>query len=115
MRIPALYFGVWSILVGLAIYFAAIALSILRLLALRPDLLVDTIAKMLWASGFPTTVGIILITIDLLLFLPSKRRGVRKKLPALSSQPSVTVALTAYNDEPSIFESVRDFSSHPVV
>jgi glycosyltransferase involved in cell wall biosynthesis len=70
---------------------------------------------MLWASGFPTTIGVILIAVDLVLYLPLKRRATRRLSLSVSSVPRITVALTAYNDELSIAAAVEDFLAHPMV
>jgi glycosyltransferase involved in cell wall biosynthesis len=82
---------------------------------LQPDLFVGFIARLLWISGVPTTIGIILIAVDLGAYLPLKRRGVRKVMPPLPEKPVITVVLTAYNDELSISSAVRDFLAHPQV
>jgi hypothetical protein len=97
------------------LYFSAISLSIVRLLLLQRHLFVDLIANILWASGFPTTLGIVLIAFDLAFLLPLKRRGDRYSSPLTNDPPLVTVALTAYNDELSIATAVQDFLSHPKV
>ena len=115
VQTPFFFWGVWAVLIGMGIYFGAILISIVRLLLLHRDLFVPTIAHLLWISGFPTTVGLGLIAIDLGLCLPLKRRHTRKALPAVPDGRCVTVALTAYNDELSIAEAVRDFSAHPRV
>jgi hypothetical protein len=114
-RLRFFYFGVWSLLVGIALYFGAILLSIIRLLLLKKGLFVEVIARILWASGLPTTIGTMLVTIDLLVFLPYKRRPNRRSLEPISADSSITVALTAYNDELSIAAAVHDFLSHPRV
>src|SRR5215469_8032792 len=98
-RIPLCYWGIWALLIGLTLYFSAILLSILRLLLLQRHLFVDSIASLLWASGFPTTIGIVLIALDLAFLLPLKRRGDRYCSALSADPPFVTVALTAYNDE----------------
>ena len=114
-RVPLCYWGVWALLIGLTLYFSAIILSIVRLLLLQRHLFVESIAGLLWASGFPTTIGIVLIALDLAFLLPLKRRADRYR-SALSPETSfITVALTAYNDELSIATSVYDFLSHPRV
>jgi glycosyltransferase involved in cell wall biosynthesis len=102
------------------LYFSAIFLSIIRLLLLQRHLFVDLIAGLLWASGLPTTIGIILIALDLAFLLPLKRSADRyysplANAPVLTDPPFITVALTAYNDELSIATAVRDFLSHPQV
>jgi hypothetical protein len=119
-RIPLCFWGIWALLIGLTLYFSAIALSIVRLLLLQRQLFVDLIANVLWASGLPTTIGVILIALDLAFLLPAKRRGDRYysplyNSPAFTDPPFITVALTAYNDELSIASAVHDFLSHPRV
>ncbi len=109
------YWGAWALLLGVSLYFLAIVLSILRLLLLHRELFVALIARLLWASGFPTTVGLVLIAIDIGICLPVKRRRVPGVLRALPERSAITVALTAYNDELSIASAVQDFLSHPRV
>ena len=82
---------------------------------LQRHLFVGLIAKLLWVSGFPTTIGIILIAIDLALLLPLKRRGVHRPSDAATDSSLITIALTAYDDELSIALAVREFLSHPRV
>jgi hypothetical protein len=114
-RIPLCFWGVWALLLGLTLYFSAILLSILRLLLLQRHLFVDLIASLLWSSGFPTTIGIVLIALDLAFLLPLKRRFERYTSSLNADPPAITVALTAYNDELSIAPAVHDFLSHPQV
>jgi len=97
------------------LYFGAIALSIIRLMLLQRELLVGLIAKLLWISGFPSTIGIIMIVIDLGLLLPRKRRTRHPSSTAVTRVSLITVALTAYNDELSIAGAVREFLAHPRV
>src|SRR5271167_3189246 len=101
-ELPLFYWGLWSLLIGLGIYFGAIFLSILRLALFHPNLFVGLIAKLLWISGFPATIGVILIAVDLGAYFPRKRRGIHSVPLPLGDEPMVTVALTAYNDELSI-------------
>ena len=51
----------------------------------------------------------LLIALDLALMFPRKRRFARRELAPVAREPSFTVALTAYNDEASIYNAVRDF------
>lgn len=60
------------------------------------------------------TIGILLAAIDLFVPLPRKRAGSTVRFDAIVNR-QVTVALTAYNDEESIAEAVKDFISHPRV
>ena len=102
-------------LIGLSLYFGAILLSIFRLMILQRHLLVGLIARLLWISGFPSTIGIILISVDLALLLPLKRRRHHLYATKVAEESLISVALTAYNDELSISGAVRDFLSHPRV
>lgn len=114
-RVPFFYWGVIFLIFGQVIYFFGIFLSILRLLTLHIEPLVPTIQKILWASGFPTTIGILLVGVDLAFMLPVKRRLARHPVRPLAQEPFCTVVLTAYNDETSIGDAVRDFTQHPQV
>jgi Glycosyl transferase family 2 len=113
--VPFFYWGMLFICVGQVLYFLSICLSILRLLTFHIEHLVPTIRILLWISGFPTTIGLLLAASDLVLMLPLKRRLGRRVPPSLSPQASCTVALTAYNDEASIYAAVKDFVPHPRV
>jgi hypothetical protein len=114
-RFPFCYWGVWAVLIGLSVYFGAILLSMFRLMILQRHLFVGLIARLLWVSGFPTTIGIILIAIDLALLLPMKRRVAHRPADVAADSSLITVALTAYDDELSIALAVREFLSHPRV
>jgi len=113
-RLPFFYWGLWSLFIGLGTYFGAILLSIVRLALFQQNLFVGLITKLLWISGFPTTIGIILITVDLAAYFPRKRR-IHHVSPPLRGKPLISVALTAYDDELSIATAVRDFLTHPMV
>jgi glycosyltransferase involved in cell wall biosynthesis len=102
-------------MIGIGMYFGAILLSIVRLILLQPHMFVGSIAKLMWASGFPTTLGIALIFIDLAVYFPRGRKGARRVAREIQVEPLITVALTAYNDDLSIAAAVQDFLSHPRV
>ncbi|HEY3439896.1 MAG TPA: glycosyltransferase family 2 protein [Paludibaculum sp.] len=112
---PLALWGALCCLAGLAVYALAIFLSIINILSWRHFALASWIVNVLWVSGFPTTVGIFLIGLDLALFLPEKRRTRRQPEPSRIGDARLTVALTAYNDEESIAAAVKDFRSHPLV
>jgi hypothetical protein len=114
-RVPFLFWGVLLVLFGSVLYLLAIGLSLVRLALLRPDLMTGTIATTLWISGLPTTLGLLLVGVDLGLLLPRKRRSILRPVPPLGGAPSLTVALTAYDDEASIADAVRDFLGRPQV
>jgi len=102
-------------LCGLAIYFGAILFSMGRLALNIGEPFRTWNMAIVWYSGVPTTVGIILVALDLALLLPAKRRsGLRKALPPVIDR-QVVVALTGFNDAESIGQAVTDFRSHPRV
>ena len=117
VRKPFFLWGILLLLLGLSTYFLAILLAIARLpfLTWHNELMVHPIEFLLWYSGIPSTFGGLLIALDLFILFPIKRRTSR--CPEKQDLPfnSFTVVLTAYNDEESIFEAVKDFQSHPLV
>jgi hypothetical protein len=113
--LPLFYWGVVSLFIGQILYFSAILLSPLRLVIFQTDPLMVTIRNLLWVSGAPSTLGLILIGLDLVLMFPRKRRLARSMLSPITREPSFTVVLTAYNDEASIYDAVRDFLPYPGV
>jgi len=114
-RLRLFYWGLWALIIGLGLYFTGILVSILRLALLQPNLFVGLITRLLWISGVPTTIGLILITVDLTICFPLKRELDRTIPAPFSEAPLITVALTAYNDEESIALAIQDFLSHPQV
>jgi glycosyltransferase involved in cell wall biosynthesis len=62
----------------------------------------------------PIVLGLGLALIDLLVFITHKKPAVPVRYDPVERR-RVTVALTAYNDEDSIGDAVRDFLSHPLV
>ena len=69
---------------------------------------------LVWYSGLPIVLGLALALIDL-LFLFERKRPLHDFRNEALGNARVTVALTAYNDEESIGEAVRDFLGHPRV
>lgn len=115
---PFLLWGIMMTIIGFAIYLFGILLSILRLLLNLGSGLYEWNQAIIWYSGIPTTLGVILCAIDLLFMLRRKRRNPRwvegNESGELEKSP-VTVVLTAYNDEASIGIAVKDFRQHPLV
>jgi hypothetical protein len=112
---PLFFFGTLLTLAGFALYFAAIAFSIVRLALGLGEPFRSWNVAMVWYSGVPTTVGVGLAALDLALLLPAKRRGSLRRIPEPVESRQVVVVLTAYNDEASIGQSVEDFRRHPMV
>lgn len=112
---PLFLFGTLLVLLGLAAYFGGIVFSIFRLSLHLPEPFRTWNQAIIWYSGIPSTLGVILIAADLALLLPGKRRrSLAERLPPVSDR-RVVVALTAYNDEKSIADAVADFRVHPAV
>ncbi|MGB9610521.1 MAG: glycosyltransferase [Bryobacteraceae bacterium] len=110
---PLLLYGVLSGLAGLLLFAAASALDLGLRFAGRasggtwPEPLYLAAALFMWS-------GVALSAIDLFVLLPVKRRE-RAVVFDPPADTSLTVVLTAYNDEASIADAVRDFASHPAV
>lgn len=110
-RIPLLLYGVLFFLAGIAIYIVLIPVGIILGGVDVPHTLPH---ELLLVSITWVCAGIFAAAIDLFLLLPFKRRQRRVDYTSFDNE-KVTVVLTAYNDELSIGQAVRDFSSHPLV
>lgn len=111
---PAFLYGMLIACGGLSLYLAGVLLGFLRFLFQSDGQWLWLADRIVWYSGMPVVAGLILMLCDLFVLLPSKRsrRTVRF---APSEDKSLTVVLTAYNDELSIGAAVEDFKSHPLV
>src|SRR5579863_9832349 len=117
LHTPLFLWGLLLLLAGLFGYSVGIVLAIVRLpfVFWHRELLVGPIQSLLWYSGIPSTFGAILVLVDLFVFLPFKRLGPRCPESGEPTTHQYTVVLTAYNDELSIYDAVKDFISHPAV
>lgn len=113
-RWPLLLAGVLLCLLGVLLYVITCGLITVLLILGVYKQFSPFEAGLLLSGGAAIVCGVILIMIDLFVLLPEKRQG---RLVAFDEIPNrqLTVVLTAYNDELSIGESVRDFQSHPLV
>lgn len=68
-----------------------------------------------WYSGVPMFIGLVMTLLDFFVLLPDKRQRLGVINQPLPADAKVTVTLTAYNDEPSIAQAVADFLAHPRV
>ena len=112
-HVPLLLYGVLLFLAGIMTYLVGVSLGVPRVL-FGLDWLEDVQVGIIWYSGVPIVLGVALALIDLLIFFDAKRFGMPLRQEPIKNR-KVTVALTAYNDEESIAESVRDFKAHPDV
>ena len=111
-RFRFMLWGTIMFLVGISGYMSGVLLALpFRLFLTQTLLKLDE--ALVWYSGIPTLVGLLLIGFDLFVLLPYKRtrRSVRYEV----ADKSVTVVLTAYNDEQSIGAAVEDFMGNPHV
>jgi hypothetical protein len=117
-RPPFLLWGIMMIIIGFATYMLGIWLSILRLfLSLGPTVYAWN-HLIIWYSGVPATLGVLLCAVDFIFMFQKKRRALRWVEGNESGElqrSRVTVTLTAYNDEDSIGIAVKDFHQHPLV
>jgi hypothetical protein len=109
----ALY-GFLFVSLALAGYVAGVLLGPVRWLLLDPPPFRRFNEDLVWYSGVPLVLGILLIGWDLFRNVVRIRqaKSVRNDPPA---SRGLTVTLTAYNDERSIGGAVRDFRAHPLV
>ena len=111
---PWLMYGVYLFLIGMVMYLAGVLLGAPRLLLGLDAMLRPVAAWLVWYSGVPMFLGIAFALMDLLIFFDGKRPHRHYREDAMR-EATVSVALTAYNDEASIGEAVADFVAHPRV
>ncbi|WP_216851154.1 glycosyltransferase family 2 protein [Acidisphaera sp. L21] len=70
---------------------------------------------LVWYSGVPVMLGLGMALLDLFVLLSRKRSPRLEVRHHPIDSGGLTVVLTAYNDEDSIADAVRDFRSHPRV
>jgi Glycosyl transferase family 2 len=113
--IPFFFIGTLLGLSAVALYFAGIIFSVVRLLLHLGEPFRRWNEMLVWYSGIPATVGLGFAVLDLAFLLPGKRRRSRRERLEPIRDRQVVVALTAYDDEASIASAVADFRSHPSV
>jgi len=113
-RIPWTLYGFCIFCLGLMMYFSGVLMVFPRYLLGLDALLYPVSEWLVWYSGLPIVFGAATMLLDVLVLLGLKRttEAVRWGAP---EPGKVTVALTAYNDESSIGDAVRDFRAHPRV
>ena len=111
---PFLLYGVLSFLFGMAMYLTGVLLVFPRYLLGLHALLDPVASALVWYSGVPILIGILLALFDLLFLFEHKKPNTLVRFTPVQRR-RVTVALTAYNDEDSIAGAVEDFLVHPLV
>ncbi|MBV9785886.1 MAG: glycosyltransferase family 2 protein [Acidisphaera sp.] len=110
-----LMYGMMLACIGLAMYLSGVLLALPRnLLGLNARMLALN-EWVVWYSGVPFVLGLCLALFDLFVLLGRKRspRLEVRHDPIVNAR--LVVALTAYDDEASIADAVRDFRAHPLV
>ena len=107
--------GIFLIFCGFSVYLLTALVGFFRALAaifipINKIFLVYT----MWYSALPVVLGFLLIFFDL-FFVVNRKRSQKKAISQKIKNKSVTVVLTAYNDEKSIGLSVKDFLGHKFV
>src|SRR5688572_21287720 len=74
MGAPFLLWGGLILILGLSIYLLGILLSIVRLLVPLGPVAEGWIQAIIWYSGVPTSLGVLLCLIDLIFMLGRKRK-----------------------------------------
>lgn len=106
--------GTVLITFGFSAYILGAILGLFRALLMLDPHLRQYIEIIVWYSALPIIIGAGFISIDLITIVRNKRNA-KTLINTAFENPSITVVLTAYNDELSIGESVCDFISHPLV
>ena len=113
--VPFFLFGALLMILGMVMYLFGELVSIIRLTLRLGEPFRSWNQAIVWYSGMPFTLGLLLAVADIVLFLPGKRRRSLSHILEPVVDRHVVVALTAYNDEASIADAVADFRSHPLV
>lgn len=100
-------------LIGISIYVSGVLIAPFRWL-FNTELLLQINHAIVWYSGIFVFIGFVLILVDLFVFFPKKRKNTHIMYEPIENK-RLTVVLTAYNDELSIAQAVRDFKHHPLV
>ncbi len=111
--IRPLLLGVLCCTGGLLMYLSGVLLAVPRALFGLTGLL-PLNEWIVWYSGVPIVIGIVLSAADLFWLLGQKRSAAATVRHDPAS-PRLIVALTAYDDEASIAAAVADFRAHPLV
>ena len=112
--VRAFPFAMWGVLlfgIGVLIFVVTSLVNLpIRIILPRAD---SVFRDIVWLSGAPIVLGTLLILADFALFYRARRAG-HELSRAEVDRTSVTVVLTAYNDEQSIANAVRDFTVNPL-
>lgn len=114
-RAPLLMYGMLICCFGLSTYLFGVLLAVPRHLLGGGERFLAFNEWVVWYSGMPLMLGLVLCLVDLFVFLGGKRSSRQIVRYDPIANPRLIVALTAYDDEASIADAVRDFRAHPLV
>ena len=111
---PLLLFGLIFVFLGIIVCVITSGVVMIRLIAGVYAQLSPFELTLLLGGSVAIELGLALVIADLFALLPGKRQ---QPLVSFDNIPNrqLTVVLTAYNDELSIGDAVRDFRDHPLV
>lgn len=115
VRARLLMYGILCACLGLAMFLLGVMMAVPRHLLGGGEQFLAVNEWFVWYSGVPLMLGLCLAGLDLFVLLGGKRIARSEVRYEPLADQSLVVALTAYEDEASIAEAVRDFRSHPLV
>ena len=95
---------------GLAMYLFGVLLALPRHLLLGGERLLAFNEWLVWYSGIPIVPGLCLALVDIFVVSTASGQTSRSAIGRSVAKSVTVVALTAYNDEDSIGDAVRDFA-----
>ena len=110
-----LMYGMLLICFGFTLYIFGVLLAVPRNLLNGGKSFLAFNEWVVWYSGVPVVFGLSLAFVDLFVLLGRKRSPRLEVRRDLIANRRLVVALTAYDDEDSIADAVRDFKAHPLV
>jgi hypothetical protein len=113
-KTPLLMYAILLFCSGISAYLFGVALVVPRYLLGLNAQLYPISEWIVWYSGIPVALGVGLAAVDVLALFSRKRPDEPVRFDPVVDR-HVAVALTAYNDEVSIGDAVRDFLGSPFV
>ena len=114
-RVPLLMYGVLLAGLGMSMYLFGVLLAVPRNLLGGGASFLAVNEWIVWYSGVPVMLGLCLSLFDLFWLFGQKRSPRQEVRYEPIANPRLVVVLTAYDDEASIGDAVRDFRSHALV
>jgi glycosyltransferase involved in cell wall biosynthesis len=114
-RVPLLMYGILLACLGMTMYLFGVLLALPRNLLGGGEQFLAFNEWIVWYSGVPLMLGLCLALVDLFFLFRYKRSPWPEVRHDPIANSRLVVALTAYDDEASIADAVRDFRSHPLV